>query len=56
MRANLATWYQDIVEALPVIEDGHAKLPTAPGIGAVLRPEVKKRADAIIRETGASHS
>lgn len=29
VRANLATWYQDIVEALPVIENGHAKLPTA---------------------------
>lgn len=52
VRANLATWYQDIVETLPVIENGHAKLPTAPGIGAVLRPEVKLRKDAIIRETG----
>lgn len=48
VRANLATWYQDIVETLPVIENGHAKLPNAPGIGAVLRPEVKKRKDAVI--------
>ena len=55
VRANLATWYQDIVETLPVIENGHAKLPNAPGIGAVLRPEVKKRKDAVIRETGSQN-
>ena len=55
VRANLATWYQDIVETLPAIENGHAKLPTAPGIGAVLRPDVKLRKDAIIRETGSKN-
>lgn len=51
VRANLATWYQDIATCLPTIQDGFAKLPTAPGLGMELRPEVKQRDDAIIRET-----
>ncbi|MCI8576708.1 MAG: mandelate racemase/muconate lactonizing enzyme family protein [Lachnospiraceae bacterium] len=51
VRANLATWYQDLVVSLPEIRDGKALLPKAPGLGAVLRPEVKERKDAVIRES-----
>lgn len=51
VRANLATWYQDLVTELPVIKNGMAQLPVKPGLGAELRPEIKKRSDAIVRET-----
>lgn len=51
VRANLASWYKDIVTALPTIDNGYAMLPTAPGIGASLKPEVKLREDAIIKES-----
>lgn len=51
VRANLASWYKDIVTALPTIDNGYAMLPTAPGIGTALKPEVKLREDAIIKES-----
>ena len=51
VRANLATWYQDIATALPIIRDGCALAPTAPGLGVALRPEVKVREDAIVKES-----
>lgn len=50
VRANLSTWYQDIAATLPVIENGRALAPTAPGLGTALKPEMKLRADAIICE------
>ena len=50
VRATVATWYQDYATALPVIRNGEFQLPTEPGIGAALRPEVKASDDAIIRE------
>lgn len=51
VRANLATWYQDLVTSLPRIQDGKALLPTAPGLGTALKPEVKHRKDAVVRES-----
>ncbi|MGE4353392.1 MAG: mandelate racemase/muconate lactonizing enzyme family protein [Oscillospiraceae bacterium] len=51
VRASLASWYKDLVTELPAITDGMAALPTAPGIGTSLRPEVKLRQDAVIRES-----
>lgn len=54
VRANLATWYKDLVDALPQLRDGAIELPKAPGIGARLLPVVKTRQDAIVRETGSS--
>ncbi|EMB2344116.1 mandelate racemase/muconate lactonizing enzyme family protein [Klebsiella pneumoniae] len=50
VRANLATWYNDFVTALPVIDSGYILSPKIPGIGTELRPEVKVRADVIIKE------
>lgn len=52
VRANMATWYKDLVTDLPIIENGKFKMPEKPGIGANLLPEVKEREDAIIREIG----
>lgn len=53
VRASLATWYGELVTQLPRIEAGHALAPRAPGLGTALRPEVRRRADAIVRETTA---
>lgn len=52
VRANMATWYKDLVTELPVIKNGMFEMPSAPGIGAALLPEVKEREDAIIKEIG----
>lgn len=51
VRASLSTWYGELVTYLPEIEAGFAAAPSRPGLGTALRPEVKKRPDAIIRET-----
>jgi galactonate dehydratase len=51
VRASLSTWYRDLVTHLPVLVDGMVQAPTAPGLGTALRPEVKTRSDAIIRES-----
>lgn len=51
VRANLATWYRDMVDVLPTIHDGTAELPTKPGLGVKLRPEVKTRPDSTVRES-----
>lgn len=54
VRATLATWYRDLVTELPVIRQGLVQAPTAPGLGTALRPEVKRRDDAVVREARAS--
>ena len=51
VRANMATWYKDLVDFLPEVNQGFCALPTRPGLGAALKPEVKERPDAVIRET-----
>jgi galactonate dehydratase len=52
VRATLATWYRDLVTELPVITDGLAQAPTAPGLGTALLPDVCRREDAVIRLSG----
>ena len=52
VRATLATWYRELVTELPVLKAGMVQAPEAPGLGTALRPEVKRRADAVIRESG----
>ncbi|HKS15358.1 MAG TPA: mandelate racemase/muconate lactonizing enzyme family protein [Pseudomonas sp.] len=51
VRASLSTWYGELVTHLPRIDVGFAHAPRLPGLGTALRPEVRRRADAIIRET-----
>ena len=51
VRANLATWYSDLVDVLPVVENGVVKIPECVGLGVSLNPEVKTRKDVIIRES-----
>jgi len=54
VRATLATWYRDLVTALPVIQNGMVQAPTSAGLGTALRPEVKRRDDATVKVSGAS--
>jgi L-alanine-DL-glutamate epimerase-like enolase superfamily enzyme len=54
VRATLATWYRDLVTALPVIQNGMVQAPTGAGLCTALRPEVKRRDDATVRVSGAS--
>ena len=52
VRATLATWYRDLVSVLPTIKGGMVLAPTAPGLGTVLNPDVRRRDDATVRESG----
>jgi L-alanine-DL-glutamate epimerase-like enolase superfamily enzyme len=52
VRATLATWYRELVTDLPVIRQGMAQAPNAPGLGTALLPDVRKRPDAVVREYG----
>ena len=49
VRANIATWYRDLVDTMPEISEGRIALPKKPGLGVSLKPEVYERPDAIIR-------
>lgn len=51
VRANLASWYKDMVTDLPKIENGRVLCPVAPGLGTSLKQSVYKRSDAIIKES-----
>lgn len=48
VRAFYTGWYQELVTALPRIEQGHVYPMEGPGLGTALRPEVLKRADATV--------
>jgi len=51
VRATLSTWYRELVTELPAVTGGMVAAPTLPGLGTALRPEVKQRADAVVRES-----
>ena len=53
VRATLATWYRDLVTALPRVEHGWVHAMAGPGLGTALQPEVKRRPDAVARESRA---
>jgi len=40
VRAQIRTLYQELIDELPQIEDGYMALPTRPGIGVSLNPEL----------------
>jgi L-alanine-DL-glutamate epimerase-like enolase superfamily enzyme len=52
VRATLSTWYGELVTWLPEIRDGMVLAPTAPGLGARLTPQLRRRADLTARESG----
>ncbi|QUS58691.1 mandelate racemase/muconate lactonizing enzyme family protein [Pseudovibrio brasiliensis] len=52
VRAFYFGWYSELMEGLPVFENGYLLAPTAPGLGISLSPKVFERSDATIRITG----
>ena len=56
VRATLATWYRDLVTELPVLRHGMVQAPTAPGLGTALLPDVRRRGDVTVRESGKPHA
>lgn len=53
VRATLATWYRDLVTTLPQVEQGWVLPLEGPGLGTALLPDVRRRADATVRESRA---
>ena len=53
VRATLATWYRDLVTDLPRVDEGWVHPMEGAGLGTWLLPDVRKRADAIVRESRA---
>lgn len=51
VRAFYYDWYQDLVTALPPVENGHISAPMGPGLGMALNPDVLKRSDARVRRS-----
>ena len=49
VRACVLGWYNDIVTDRIVIRDGHMELPTKPGLGTALRPELLSHPQAVVR-------
>jgi hypothetical protein len=39
VRAHIRSFYDEVIEPLPVIEQGHLLLPTTPGLGVRLKPD-----------------
>jgi len=52
VRATLTTGYGELVTGLPTISKGKALAPSAAGLGTRLQPQVYRRADARIRQSG----
>lgn len=46
VRNFMRTWYLDLVDTLPVVQNGHITASETPGLGMSLRPEVFTRPDA----------
>lgn len=51
VRAFYTGWYPEILTHMPRIEDGYIYPTEKPGLGTALRPEIKQRADALIRRS-----
>jgi L-alanine-DL-glutamate epimerase-like enolase superfamily enzyme len=49
VRAYYHTWYRDIVTAVPQVTDGLITVPSGPGLGLELLPDLWKRNDAVVR-------
>jgi len=49
VRATLATWYRDLVTALPQVAQGWVLPMSGPGLGTALLPGVARREDAVVR-------
>ncbi len=53
VRAFYSSWYREIVTEMPVIAEGFIQPMSGAGLGTRLLPDLKDRADAIVRRSGA---
>jgi L-alanine-DL-glutamate epimerase-like enolase superfamily enzyme len=53
VRAFYGGWYRELVTNLPEVHDGYIRPLAGPGLGTVLRREVKQRQDAHVRVSHA---
>ena len=51
VRAFYHGWYQDVVTALPPLDQGYIRPPSGPGLGLDLLPDISDRAGATVRRT-----
>ncbi len=51
VRSFYYDWYQDLVTALPPIENGQISAPDGPGLGMALNPDLLKRSDVRVRSS-----
>ena len=49
VRAYHRTWYRDLVTEVPPIENGSITVPSGPGLGLELMPDIEKRFNATVR-------
>jgi galactonate dehydratase len=49
VRAYYRTWYRELVTALPDIVDGYITIPSGPGLGLELAPDLAERFTATVR-------
>ena len=49
VRAYHRTWYRDLVTEVPPIENGSITVPSGPGLGLELMPDLEKRFNATVR-------
>ncbi len=54
VRAYYHTWYRDLTTALPKIEKGFITVPSGPGLGMELAPDLADRFTATVRVSKAS--
>jgi L-alanine-DL-glutamate epimerase-like enolase superfamily enzyme len=54
VRAFYYDWYAQLAGALPPIEAGRIAPAPGPGHGVALRPELRSRADAVVRTSGGA--
>lgn len=60
VRAHYLGWYDEVVataagrDGAIVVKEGYMELPTGPGLGIALRPQVLTRSDAVVRSTTAN--
>jgi galactonate dehydratase len=53
VRAYYRTWYRELVTALPDIVDGYITIPSGPGLGLELAPDLAERFTATVRMSEA---
>jgi L-alanine-DL-glutamate epimerase-like enolase superfamily enzyme len=51
VRAFYYDWYQDLVTALPPVENGFISAPDGSGLGMALSPDISKRPGARVRRS-----